>query len=86
MNPLRLLKNPFIDLLLKTTGTYLGATDANILRAGGIPTARVGLPKAGLPSMDFQLGMNCVAQRDLRELTRMLVVAALNCLGVETGG
>ena len=62
-----------------------GATDANILRANGIPTARVGLPKAQRPDMDFQLGMNCVALHDLRQLTRLLVVTALNYFGVETG-
>ena len=63
-----------------------GATDANILRANGIPTARVGLNKAKRPGMDFQLGMNCAARRDLRRLTRLLVAAALNYFGVETYG
>ena len=63
-----------------------GATDANILRANGIPTARVGLPKAKRPGMDFQLGMNCVAQQDLRRLTKLLVVTALNYFGIEADG
>ncbi|MEL7208103.1 MAG: deacylase, partial [Actinomycetota bacterium] len=41
-----------------------GATDANILRQAGIPTARVGLPKLAPhridDDIDFQLGMNSV--------------------------
>ena len=63
-----------------------GATDANILRAGGIPTARVGLPKAQVPEMDFQLGMNSVAKADLRRLTKLLVAASLNYFEVSTLG
>lgn len=59
-----------------------GATDANILRGCGIPTARVGLPKitearAGGP-VDFQLGMNAVDVNDLRRLTELLVRVALS--------
>ena len=50
-----------------------GATDANILRAHGVPTARVGLQKAKIPNIDFQLGMNAVAIKDLYELTLLLV-------------
>jgi acetylornithine deacetylase/succinyl-diaminopimelate desuccinylase-like protein len=50
-----------------------GATDANILRAHGIPTARVGLAKAQLPGLDFQQGMNCVSVADLCRLTRLLI-------------
>ena len=39
-----------------------GATDANILRGRGVPTARVGMPKAAdVPGgLDFTLGMNTV--------------------------
>lgn len=55
-----------------------GATDANMLRRAGIPTARVGLPKALLPELDFQLGMNCVSITALQELTLLLVSSALN--------
>lgn len=55
-----------------------GATDANILRGHGIPTARVGLQKAKLPSIDFQLGMNAVAINDLYELTLLLVHLAIS--------
>ncbi|MEM9134803.1 MAG: M20/M25/M40 family metallo-hydrolase [Actinomycetota bacterium] len=54
-----------------------GATDANILRAAGVPTARIGLPKVS-PSriggeVDFQLGMNAVDVDDLRRLTELLL-------------
>ena len=55
-----------------------GATDANILRAQGIPTARIGLPPvAGLPYADeFSMG---VAHSDaLLQLTRVLVHAAVD--------
>lgn len=54
-----------------------GATDANILRQFGIPTARVGLPKVRLPELDFQLGMNCVSIEDMRNLTKLLVLTTL---------
>ena len=55
-----------------------GATDANILRGHGIPTARVGLQKAKIPNIDFQLGMNAVAIKDLYELTVLLVHIAIS--------
>ena len=58
-----------------------GATDANILRAHGIPTARVGLPKARIPGIDFQLGMNAVAIADLLKLTEFLVHLAIDMCG-----
>jgi len=54
-----------------------GATDANILRAGGVPTARVGLPKAPLDGLDFQLGMNAAHLPDMVRLTRLLVRTAI---------
>ena len=52
-----------------------GATDANILRAGGVPTARIGLPKVSKPGVgvDFQYGMNAVAVEDQVALTRQLI-------------
>ena len=50
-----------------------GATDANILRGQGVPTARIGLPKADLPDIDFQQGMNRVSVDDLYQLTLLLV-------------
>ena len=55
-----------------------GATDANILRMAGIPTARIGLNKAALPDMDFELGMNVASIDDLQRLTRLLVEVAID--------
>ncbi|GLZ46908.1 hypothetical protein Acsp06_30930 [Actinomycetospora sp. NBRC 106375] len=61
-----------------------GATDANILRARGIPTARVGMPKvsdAGLdpdPAQDFSRGMNTVDVRAMRRLCEVLARTALD--------
>lgn len=54
-----------------------GATDANILRAHGVPTARVGLPKADLPDLDFRRGMNTVSVPAMRRLTRHLIYTAI---------
>ncbi|MBV2149825.1 peptidase dimerization domain-containing protein [Sphingobium sp. AS12] len=54
-----------------------GATDANILRAHGVPTARIGLPKAPLDDPDFQLGMNAAYLPHMERLTRLLVHSAL---------
>lgn len=62
-----------------------GATDANILRGHGIPTARIGLPKAQLPDIDFQLGMNAVSSRDLYRLTTFLVHLALDVCNSKKG-
>jgi acetylornithine deacetylase/succinyl-diaminopimelate desuccinylase-like protein len=57
-----------------------GATDANILRNRGIPTARVGMPKVAHAADDFTLGMNTVdvhAMGRLAEvLTRVVLAAA----------
>ena len=58
-----------------------GATDANILRQHGIPTARIGLAKAKLPNVDFALGMNCVAISELRRLTKFLTLSVLHYFG-----
>lgn len=58
-----------------------GATDANIIRQHGIPTARVGLPKAGIEGLDFQLGMNCASISDMRDLTRLLLASTLQFCG-----
>jgi acetylornithine deacetylase/succinyl-diaminopimelate desuccinylase-like protein len=61
------------------TGTS-GATDANILRNRGIPTARVGMPKAiddqGL-EVDFAMGMNAADMRHMRSLTRLLIHSSI---------
>jgi acetylornithine deacetylase/succinyl-diaminopimelate desuccinylase-like protein len=51
-----------------------GATDANILRARGIPTARVGMPKVTSQEfdVDFSRGMNTVDVRAMRRLCEVL--------------
>lgn len=58
-----------------------GATDANILRSRGLPTARIGMdrigPDAPLP-LDFAAGMNVVDIREAVRLTRHLVHTAVN--------
>jgi acetylornithine deacetylase/succinyl-diaminopimelate desuccinylase-like protein len=57
-----------------------GATDANILRNRGIPTARVGMPKAiddqGL-EVDFAMGMNATDLRHMSNLARLLIHAVI---------
>jgi acetylornithine deacetylase/succinyl-diaminopimelate desuccinylase-like protein len=61
-----------------------GATDANILRHRGIPTARVGMPKLRDPSgaeVDFSMGMNAVDVSDMARLTRLLVYAIVDTCG-----
>lgn len=57
-----------------------GATDANILRAMGVPTARVGLPKvrAEKLTVDFALGMNAVDVADMERLTEHLIRVAVD--------
>ena len=58
-----------------------GATDANILRSRGLPTARIGMdrigPDAPLP-LDFPAGMNVVDIREAVRLTRHLVHTAVS--------
>lgn len=59
-----------------------GATDANILRSKGVPTARVGMPKVtsspdGGP-VDFSLGMNIADLRDISRLVEVLVRTTIN--------
>ncbi|GAF48304.1 M20 family metallopeptidase [Rhodococcus wratislaviensis] len=57
-----------------------GATDANILRSRGIPTARIGMDRIGsdapLP-LDFPSGMNVVDIRETARLARHLVHTAI---------
>jgi acetylornithine deacetylase/succinyl-diaminopimelate desuccinylase-like protein len=57
-----------------------GATDANILRSRGLPTARIGMdrigPDAPLP-LDFPAGMNVVDVREAVRLTRQIVHTAI---------
>ncbi|MEU6751032.1 peptidase dimerization domain-containing protein [Spirillospora sp. NPDC046719] len=53
-----------------------GATDANILRARGIPTVRTGMDRIGDDApmrLDFPAGMNVVDVREARRLVRALV-------------
>jgi acetylornithine deacetylase/succinyl-diaminopimelate desuccinylase-like protein len=58
-----------------------GATDANILRGRGVPTARIGMdrigPDAPMP-LDFPSGMNVVDVREMARLTRHLVHVIVN--------
>lgn len=56
-----------------------GATDANILRARGIPTARVGMPKVTSDEfeVDFSRGMNTVDVRAMRRLCEVLARTTL---------
>lgn len=61
-----------------------GATDANILRGHGLPTARVGMARvpddAPMPD-DFSKGMNVVSVREMERLTRCLVYVIVDtCL------
>jgi acetylornithine deacetylase/succinyl-diaminopimelate desuccinylase-like protein len=53
-----------------------GATDANILRSRGIPTARVGMDRIGDDAplaLDFSSGMNVVDLREMERLTKLLI-------------
>ncbi|MFI6289068.1 M20 family metallopeptidase [Streptomyces sp. NPDC051018] len=63
-----------------------GATDANILRARGIPTARVGMPKPapGGSGTDFALGMNTVDVRAMRRLCEVLARITLTTTGARS--
>lgn len=58
-----------------------GATDANILRMRGVPTARVGMPKVALGPdgrpPDFTSGMNLVDLGAARQLVEILVRTVL---------
>lgn len=58
-----------------------GATDANILRLRGVPTARVGMPKvAATPDgrgIDFSRGMNLADLSEMRRLAEVLVRTVL---------
>ena len=59
-----------------------GATDANILRARGIPTVRVGMPKVASDEfeVDFSRGMNTVDIRAMRMLCETLARIAVSVL------
>jgi acetylornithine deacetylase/succinyl-diaminopimelate desuccinylase-like protein len=67
----------------RPAGGTSGATDANILRTHGIPTARIGMPKVpeipGWPTpVDFSLGMNVVDTRQAERLCRHLIQVAVD--------
>jgi acetylornithine deacetylase/succinyl-diaminopimelate desuccinylase-like protein len=57
-----------------------GATDANILRAAGIPTARLGMPRlaapGGEPRSVFSMEKSSIA--GMKQLTKCLVYAAVD--------
>lgn len=63
-----------------SAGGTSGATDANILRSRGVPTARVGMPKleAAPWPIDFQGGMNTVDLVEMGRLTETLIRCALD--------
>jgi len=62
-----------------------GATDSNILRARGIPTVRVGMPKVTSEEfdVDFSRGMNTVDVRAMRRLCEVLARITLSTTGKE---
>ena len=65
-----------------------GATDANILRGLGVPTARLCPPKVSTAKLgravDFQMGMNANDLDDMQRLTQLLVRIAIDYCGVRT--
>ena len=62
-------------------GENSGATDANILRARGIPTVRIGMPKVIADDIDFSAGMNTVDVRAMRRLVEVLARITLATTG-----
>jgi succinyl-diaminopimelate desuccinylase len=66
-----------------------GATDANILRMRGVPTARVGMPKVAVApdggQVDFSLGMNLVSLDAMSRLVEVLVRTVLDIAKIEKG-
>jgi acetylornithine deacetylase/succinyl-diaminopimelate desuccinylase-like protein len=62
-------------------GLTSGATDANILRHRGIPTARIGMPKLSSPDgreVDFAMGMNAVDVKSMVRLTNAVLYAIID--------
>ena len=61
-----------------------GATDCNILRNRGIPTAGIGMPRVANDDgseVDFALGQNAVSVDNMMALSKVLVAAAIDtCL------
>jgi len=67
-----------VDEVASTTS---GATDGNILRNRGIPTARIGMPRLSTTDgseVDFPMGMNAASLPNMLRLTRLLVAAAVD--------
>ncbi|MFC0528723.1 hypothetical protein [Phytohabitans kaempferiae] len=67
-----------VDEVYRTTS---GATDGNILRNRGIPTARIGMPRLASTDgseVDFPLGMNAASLPNMLRLTRLIVAAAVD--------
>ena len=66
-----------------------GATDANILRLRGVPTARVGMPKVPRApderEVDFTLGMNLADLGEMRRLAEILVRTVIDLPQHTTG-
>lgn len=64
-----------------------GATDANVLRMRGVPTARVGMPKVLIApdggDVDFSLGMNLVNLAAMGRLVEVLVRTVLDIANFE---
>ncbi len=54
-----------------------GATDANILRAHGVPTARIGLPKSPSVALTFREGMNTAPIAAMKKLVRALIYVSI---------
>ncbi|WP_213453531.1 M20 family metallopeptidase [Rhizomonospora bruguierae] len=81
------------QVLDEAARTTSGATDGNILRNRGIPTARIGMPRVTNPDgteVDFPMGMNAVSLPNMVKLTRLLVAAAVDACSrtrdeIETG-
>jgi hypothetical protein len=47
------------------------------MRGHGVPTARVGLPKAPIEGYDFNLGLNAAYLPHMEDLTKLLIQMAL---------
>ncbi len=59
-------------------GNTSGATDAAILRGRGIPTARLGLPRAAPPSAYQGFSMGVAHVESMYRLTKCLVYAVID--------
>jgi acetylornithine deacetylase/succinyl-diaminopimelate desuccinylase-like protein len=65
---------------VEATGTS-GVTDASILRAAGIPTARIGMPRPADPSPDPRFTMGVVHVGAIATLSETIVEIALATIG-----